>query len=212
MIPTGLLILGFGGHARSVADVALRTGIASLIFFDERGLPNERFAGFPVTNERPSALGDGWFAMPALGDNLRRQQQMIDTLSSDWKIATLVSPLAYIGVDATIGTGTIVAHGAHVGPLALIGEGCIINTTAVVEHECCIGEYSHISVSAAIAGRCTLGRRVFIGAGAVVIDGIQIADDVTVGAGSVVVDHIVEPGTYAGTPARAVKTRSASLR
>jgi UDP-N-acetylbacillosamine N-acetyltransferase len=40
---TGLLILGFGGHARSVADVAIASGITQLCFIDANAKPNESF-------------------------------------------------------------------------------------------------------------------------------------------------------------------------
>ena len=85
-VPRGLVVLGFGGHARSVADIALTPGIEELIFVDDR---------------------PGSFVLP--------------------------------------------------------------------------------------------------GAGAVVIDKVCIANSITVGAGGVVIQPLLEPGVYAGAPARPVK-------
>ncbi|MFD2884493.1 hypothetical protein ACFS4T_25515 [Pseudomonas lini] len=33
VVPNGLLIIGFGGHARSVADVALSIGVKITMFY-----------------------------------------------------------------------------------------------------------------------------------------------------------------------------------
>lgn len=204
MTPAGLVILGFGGHARSVADVALRTGIDEIVFVDEAARPGESFAGFAVHADWPEVIS-GWCAFPASGDGNRRRELIEAAEERGFEVCSLVSPLAYIGVEAVVDKGALIAHRAHIGPGATVGVGAIVNTAAVVDHETQIGEYSHIAVNATLAGRCVIGRRVMIGAGAAVIDKIRICDDVTVGAGAVVVRDITEPGTYVGSPARRVR-------
>jgi sugar O-acyltransferase (sialic acid O-acetyltransferase NeuD family) len=204
VIYSGLLLVGCGGHARSVADIALDCGIAELLFVDERGRDDEAIAGFRVVRTWPAAIGEGWAAFPALGAANGRRAAVAAIRARHLPLATLVSRRAYVGHAATIGGGTLVAHAAHVGPYARVGEATIINTAAVVDHESVIGDYAHVAVNAAIAGRCRVGRHAFVGAGAVLIDNVSIADDVTVGAGAVVVDNIELPGVYVGTPARRV--------
>jgi UDP-N-acetylbacillosamine N-acetyltransferase len=203
--PQGLLIVGFGSHARSVADVALDLGIPALTFVDAAARPDEQFAGFPVVTRISDALPGGWSVFAAAGNNLERQRQIEIMIKQDRALASVISKRAYIGVGATIEPGTFVAHHSHIGPMAIVGRGAIINTAAVVEHDCIIGDFTHISVNATVAGRCRIGELVFLGAGATVIDGVRITDGVTVGAGSTVVDDIMEPGIYAGSPARRIK-------
>ncbi len=201
MARKGLVIIGFGGHARSVADVALRAGTDKLVFVDDAAMPGEEFAGFSAQTFWPEPL-PGWCAIPASG-NAKRRKDMVDLAEKrGFEVCSLLSPLAYVGVGAIIEKGAMVAHHAHVGPRAKIGTGSIINTAAVVDHETQIGEYSHIAVNSTIAGRCILGRAVLIGAGATVIDNVRICDGVIVGAGAVVIRDILEPGTYVGNPAR----------
>lgn len=204
MIPEGLVIIGFGGHARSVADVALRAGIGKLVFVDEAARPGEEFAGFAAQSFWPEPL-PGWHAMPASGDAKRREDMIAIAERRGFEVCSLQSPSAYLGTGATIEKGALIAHQAHVGPGASIGTGAIVNTAAVVDHETQIGEYCHIAVNATVAGRCLLGRAVLIGAGATVIDNIRICDSVIVGAGAVVIDDILEPGTFVGNPARRCK-------
>lgn len=206
----GFLILGFGGHARSVGDVALDLGVEALLFVEASARPGEEFAGFPVRTTMPDALPDGWAAFPAAGDNAARQQQIDDIGTRAFALGSLVSRRAYVGTGATVLPGAFVAHHAHVGPLASIGRGVIINTAAVVDHESTVGDFTHVAVNATVAGRCRIGRRVFVGAGATVIDGVSIADHAIIGAGATVVDDIIAPGVYVGCPARRRKVEGSS--
>jgi len=204
-LPRGLVILGFGGHARSVADIALALDIKELLFVDEAARADESLWGFPVRKTFNDKLPDGWQAFAASGNNQFRHHQVATILGRSWPLATLISPTATIGSEAIISAGCFIGHQAHIGPLSSIGTACIINTHAVVDHECKIGDYTHVSVNSSVAGRCRLGSFVFLGAGAVVIDNVHIADSITVGAGGVVIKSLVEPGTYVGVPARSVK-------
>jgi sugar O-acyltransferase (sialic acid O-acetyltransferase NeuD family) len=208
VIPRGLVVLGFGGHSRSVADVALDLGIAELVFVEADAQPGEAFAGFPVHGAMPDTIPDGWQVFPAAGDNTARQAQVAAIESRGWPVATLISRCAYVGYDARIAAGSFVAHHAHVGPLVQIGAGALINTAAVVDHECRIGNFTHVSVNATVAGRTRIGNLVFVGAGATVIDRLRITDKVTIGAGAAVVADITEPGIYVGQPARRVRNPS----
>lgn len=207
----GLLIFGFGGHARSVADVALAVGYQELLFVDENAKDGENFLGYSVQRKYQDDLPDGWVCMPGAGNNKCRQSQIEYAHKLGWTIATLIAPSASISTSASISVGSFVAHHSHVGPLAEIGVGCIVNTSAVIEHECIIGDFSHISVHSTVAGRSKIGRFAFIGAGATVIDGLTLGDDITVGAGGVVITSIKESGTYIGVPARMMPPKIAKI-
>ena len=49
-----------------------------------------------------------------------------------------------------------------------------------------------------------LGNKVYVGSNSTILP-ISICDDVVIGAGSVVTKDIIQPGTYAGNPARKLK-------
>ncbi len=195
MFKNALIILGCGGHARSVADVALANGIEELIFVDDNARPQEKIWEFNVLKNLPSITAP---IIIALGDN----QQRADRFAQQKNVTSLIALSAHIGKNARIEPGVFVANGAHIGPNAQIGANTIINTHAVIEHDCTIGKHCHISVNATVAGKCDIGDFVMLGAGATVIDGIKICSNVIIGAGAVVIQDITEPGTYVGIPAR----------
>ena len=205
MLNRRLIILGFGGHARSVADVALACGYGSLLFVDENAKPNENFLGHPVVGSLPALEGESCDAISASGDNAKRAKQCQDIEASGLTLRSLRSPLASMGCGSVIAEGSFIAHHSHVGPMASIGRGAIINTGAIVEHESVVGDFSHVSVKSVIAGRSTIGSFSMLGAGAVIIDGLLVGNHSVIGAGAVVCNAITEPGVYVGVPARKLK-------
>jgi UDP-N-acetylbacillosamine N-acetyltransferase len=201
-LPRGLVVFGFGGHARSVADVAISMGIGDFLFVDAHATAGETFLGFPVKTHWMGDVPAGWAAISASGDGGMRQRHHEEIKAHGIVLATVVAPTATLGVGSRIGEGAFVGHSAHVGPMASVGQGCIINTGSIVEHECSIGDFTHVSVNATVAGRSAVGRHCMIGASATVIDSLVICDRTVIGAGAVVIHAIDRPGVYLGVPAR----------
>lgn len=194
-----LVIVGCGGHARSVADVyLLNNPNAEIVFVDENAKDGEKILGFFVL--KTYEIKDEKVFV-AIGDNEKRA----DELKKYSNAETIVSKTAQIGKEVILDKGVFVAHQAHIGVGSKIGEGTIINSSALVDHEVQIGKNCHIAPNTTICGRCSIGDNVFFGAGATVIDKIKITDNVIIGAGSVVVKNINDKGTYVGNPARKIK-------
>src|SRR6185369_10618912 len=101
MTTRGLVILGFGGHARSVADVALAAGFEQLIFVEPTASPGESLWGHPVRTTFDGPLPQEWQAFPASGDNRVRQAQVMEIQDRGWPLATLIAPSATICNDAS---------------------------------------------------------------------------------------------------------------
>ncbi len=207
MTYTGLLILGFGGHARSVADIALCSGMPCLRFYDVNARIGEQFNGFPAIAILPKVLPDGWAFLPAAGDNDARQQQL-GWLAAD-RLATLISPRAYIGVMASVGLGRWLRM-RRISARPSRSAAAPSSTPVPSSITKALSEIAAMSRSGAtVAGRCRIGRRVMIGAGATVRDGLCIGDDIIIGAGAVVVSDLLQPGVYVGVPARPLGRASA---
>lgn len=199
---SALIIYGCGGHARSVADVALHNGIKHLIFVDKQAKKNEKLFEFDVINDFTEQYHDR--CIVAIGDNQERSKIFDQLIKKNINVISLFSHNAYLGKNAQLDAGVFVGHAAHIGPNVKIGAATLINTHCIVEHDCLIGKYCHISVNAVVAGKTQIGDFVMIGAGATVIDRLHICSHVTIGAGSVVVQSINEPGTYVGIPAKRI--------
>lgn len=195
-----MIIIGCGGHARSVSDVLLANDPrVQIVFVDENAHDGEKIFDFKVVKN--IKIKDAFHV--AVGDNEKRRV-MIDKIISG-TLSAIISKNAYIGKGCAICEGAFVAHKVFLGPMSRIGCGSIINTASVIEHETKIGRYCHIAPGSIICGRCNIEDEVFIGAGSTVIDKINICSNVIIGANSAVIEDIITPGTYVGLPAKKVK-------
>ncbi len=203
-------IIGTGGHARVVLDLALDCGHPVQGFIDpapdaaaRRAQATEPVAPFNTD----LAVLDGMAALReihapkivvAIGSNALRRETMAEAVELGAKAITLVHPSARVEASAKIAPGVQVCIGAIVNSAALINSG------AIIEHECDIGAFAHICPGVALGGRVRVGAGAMVGIGSSVIQGVTIGENAIVGAGAVVLGD-VEPGeTVVGVPARAV--------
>jgi sugar O-acyltransferase (sialic acid O-acetyltransferase NeuD family) len=121
-----------------------------------------------------------------MGERSKRDNLMAILKKNNAKIATIISPFAYISRHAKIAQGTIIMHHALVNANAVIGENCIINSKALIEHDCRIGDNCHISTGAIVNGATSIADGVFFGSGAVAKQSISIAENSFIKANSVV--------------------------
>lgn len=203
---SNLVIFGCGGHARSVADVAVTSGWKDIIFVDPKAQPEEKIMGFSVINEYLADRPDDTDFFIGIGDNIQRDSLFNRIIQSGFSPVNIISPNAHISKYAKLGFGIFVGNNAHIGPEATIHHNSIINTHAVIEHECEIGYHVHIAIGALVAGRSKIGSGCFIGAGAIIRDGTKIHANTVIGAGGVVVSDIIEEGTYVGIPVKKINS------
>lgn len=195
-----LVIIGAGGHGKVIADIAVKNGYADICFVDDHA--SGFCMDFPVigTTADIRNMDDGKtdFVI-AIGNNAVRRQ-IAETYPVNW--VSLIHPSAQIGMQVSVGKGTVVMAGAIINPCAAIGEHCIINTGAIVEHDNVLGDYVHLSPRAALGGTVRVGQQTHVGIGAAIRNNITICGMCTIGAGAVVVKNIEHSGTYVGVPAK----------
>lgn len=197
-----LAIIGASGHGKVIADIAIKNGYTDIIFLDD----NESIlecGGHPVVGKSADIKNISADVIVGIG-NSRIRKRIQESLNDD-DLVTLIHPDAVIADSASIGLGTVIMAGVVVNPDVLIGRGCIINTCSSLDHDCKIGNFVHVAVGSHLCGAVTVGEGTWIGAGATVSNNISICRDVVLGTGGVVVRNILEPGTYVGVPARAVR-------
>lgn len=194
-----IIILGAGGHAKVIADIALKCGDKVIGFLDDNAKADS-ICGIPVLGKIEDCVKyDNARFVIGIGSNSVRK-----ILSEKYALnyISLVHPSAQIGMDVKIGEGTVVMANAVINPSAVIGKHSIINTASVVEHDCTLGDYVHISPRAVLCGTVMIGNNVHIGTGATIINNISVCSDCVIGGGATVVKNITEKGTYIGVPAK----------
>ena len=202
-----LILIGGGGHCKSVIEVAESAGYeikGILDMPDEVGkevLPGHKVIG--TDDEIPQyvekcdfVITVGFIKNPALRIKLYNKVK-----AAGGRLATIIASTAHVSKYAELGEGTVIMHQAFVNAGAKIGDNCIINTFVNIEHDAEVGNQCHISTGTMVNGECKIGENCFIGSQSVCANCIEIASDIIVGAGSVVRKSIRVKGIYAGNPA-----------
>ncbi len=208
MIENRILLLGGGGHCRSVLDC-----LQSLDLYDSIGIvdfdSSATAIGVPVVgsdDNLPSLLESGWtnafITVGSIGStNLRRKLYSL-VKSLGFNVPSIVDTTAVIARGVSIGEGVFIGKRTVVNTGASVGDCAIINTGAIIEHDCKIGEFSHVSPGAVLCGQVSVGCDTHIGAGSAVRQCINIGNNAVIGMGSVVINDIADGTTSYGNPSK----------
>ncbi len=173
-----LLIIGAGGHGRSVVEAVDASGA-----FDVVGFLDDAFPGTGAVWDIPvlgrvfdwrqfTAHVDCWFV--AIGNNALRSAITCLLAEAGMRLATVVHPKAIVSPRAITGAGSAVMAGAVVGTEAVLGPGVIVNCGAVIDHHCRVGDFGHLGVGAVMAGGSVLGEGAWMQANASLGYGVVI--------------------------------------
>ncbi len=191
-----LVLIGGGGHCKSVLDAALRMDIFQQIVILDPSLPigSELMGCVVLGNDdklkvlRKEGFENAFITVGCIGDTALRRKLAKKSGDLDFNFPIIIDPSAVVSEFAKLDVGAFIGKNAVVNAGARIGKHTIINTGAIIEHDCRIGAFTHVAVGATICGDCDLGEDVFVGAGATIIQGISINNKRFINAGKVVVE------------------------
>lgn len=193
-----LVLLGGGGHCKSVLDTLFKTKEYSEIVITDPQLPaGSEVMGCKVAGDDSilSKMYEEGFtnAFITAGDvGKPNPRAKLAEMAQDigFSFPCIIDPTAQVSPSAQIGDGTFVGKNSIINTGVRIGKHCIINTGTIVEHESIVGDYCHISTGSILCGEVTVGDESFIGAGTTIIQCVRIGCNVVVGAGSTVLSDV----------------------
>lgn len=201
-----LILIGGGGHCKSVIEAAESAGYSILGILDKpeevgKNVLSAKIIGTDddiprFVDKAEFVITVGFILSPAIRIKLYQKVK-----EAGGTLATIIASTAYVSKYATIGEGTVVMHHAFVNAGAKVGNNVILNTFCNIEHDAVIGDNCHISTGTMVNGDCKVGKCVFVGSQSVLANGITIADDIIIGAGSFVRKSFCIKGIYSGNPA-----------
>ncbi|KHM51423.1 hypothetical protein NZ47_10720 [Anaerovibrio lipolyticus] len=185
-----IVLVGFGGHAKSVADCIEREGKYNIVGYTDMQKADSRYS-YLGTDDKLQAIFDSGIknaiiGIGYMGKGAVRQHLYIKLKEIGFTLPVVTDPSAIVSSTAVIGEGTFIGKAAVINAEANIGKVAIINTKALVEHECAIGDYAHVAVGAVLCGQVQVGEAAFVGANATVIQCREIKVGTVVPAGATV--------------------------
>ena len=126
--------------------------------------------------------------------------------------ATIIGTVT-MGDDCSVWYGAVLrgdVGAIRIGDRVNIQDNAVLHAT-YKQSECIIGNDVSIGHGANVHG-CIIGNDVIIGMGAIVMDHTVVPDGTIIAAGAVVpANQVLEPGIYAGIPARKIKDASEAI-
>lgn len=197
-----IVLVGMGGHAKSVADCIERQHKYRIIGYTDvepRSSKYDYLGTDAVIKDcfeqgiKNAAVGIGYMGKSVLREKLFKQLKYIG-----YSLPVIVDPTAVVSETAQIEEGTFIGKNTVVNADAKIGEMCIINDGAIIEHDCSVGDFSHVAVGTVVCGMSRIGKQSFVGANATVIQCVNIGNFVTIGAGAIVLSDVKDNSTVYG--------------
>ncbi len=188
-----ILLIGGGGHCKSVIDVIEQEARFNIVGIVERpDFLETDVLGYQIIGN-DSDLGDlakkYEYALITVGqiESPSLRIKLFDlVVEAGFILPSVVSPNAYISPHASIDNGVAIMHNAIINANTTIGDNCIINSKALIEHDCRISKHCHISTNATINGGVVVESGCFIGSGAITKESITIGKNSFIKAGSLV--------------------------
>ena len=203
-INKNLLIVGCGGHAKVISDIAKSIGFKNILYFDKD--PKKKFfLGEKVNHSKVENYIEYFFV--AIGNNFIREKIMTQFIKNNPNAiaATLIHPSSIISKNCSIAEGTVVMPLCVINNSSNVGKGVIINTKSVIEHDNHIMNFSSIAPGVVTGGNVKIGESSVIAIGSVIKDGIEIGSNSLVGASSYVHNNIPSNSLAYGSPAKIIK-------
>jgi UDP-perosamine 4-acetyltransferase len=211
MINGPILLIGAGGHAKSLLSLVKLLKLELIAVCDPALESGECWNGIPVVEE------DGLFdyvkkqdiglinGIGYLGIGSKRSEIFNKYKQSGYSFPILIHPHAFVATESMLGRGAQIMAGAVIQPSCIIGDNTIINTGSSVDHDCSVGKNVHIAPGSTICGDVIIGDDCFLGAGCIVSNGITVPPRSIIGAGAVVMQNYEMACTLAGIPAKPIK-------
>jgi sugar O-acyltransferase (sialic acid O-acetyltransferase NeuD family) len=164
-----LLILGAGGHGRTLRETAKELGFADVVFLDDNESPYSDVASLIIgkISELNVHISGVKNIIVGIGNNGIRERLYQELLHAGIHPLTLIHPSAIVSPSAKIGSGSVILPGAIVGANTILGVGTIINCHSTVDHDAVLGDFAHLGVGVHLAGSANIGKAAFLQAGTV---------------------------------------------
>ncbi len=207
-----VVLLGSGGHSKSVVDSIEQSGQYKIAGFLEVTEKQQfSYRGHRVIGQDSymqelyrQGVHHAVITIGFMGGETVRNALYHQLKEIGFQLPVIIDPSAVIAKDAIFGEGTFIGKRAVVNANARIEKMCIINSGAIIEHDSFVGEFSHIAVGATICGEARIGNYTLVGANATVIQERVVGSKVVIGAGSVVIRDVLDNWRVAGNPARKI--------
>lgn len=163
-----LVILGAGGLAKTLADIATQAQTYQEIIFLDDNPSAKNIKG--TCADYIKFKDNNTVIFPAFGNNEIRLKWFDILTKAGIEIPSFIHTSAYVSPTVKLGIGAVVLPKAVINTNCCLGRGCIINCAAVLDHDCVLEEGVHLSVGAIVKAENHLPAKMKVEAGQVILN------------------------------------------
>lgn len=183
---------------------------------DGEYLTEPRFRGIPVVafeeieGRFPPDDHDMFVAVGHQKTNTQRQAKVAAAQERGYRLASLVSPKAYVADDLSVGPNSIVMEYAVLQPFVKVGHDSIIWSATGMGFQTEVGDHCWI-VSARFGESVVVGDNTFVGLNATIGPKVRIGKANVIGAGALILKDTKDYEVYRGQASRPASVPSYRL-
>ncbi|MEW8200476.1 MAG: NeuD/PglB/VioB family sugar acetyltransferase [Candidatus Thiodiazotropha endolucinida] len=207
-----LVIIGSGGHACCVKDVAHLAGFSTVGFIDRTRSKGE------IINQLPILGGDellhdisfisGHLFAVGIGSPIARRRYGELLLKKQADCPAIVNPSSFVSPHAILGSGVLLMGMNAVNHGARLDDFVALDWQVTIGHGAHLGSAVFAGPGSRVAGDVICGEETYLGLGCQVIERVRIGRGSLIGAGSTVTRDIPERMVAVGSPAKAIRQHS----
>jgi sugar O-acyltransferase (sialic acid O-acetyltransferase NeuD family) len=214
-----LLLVGAGGHCRSVIDSLDKNYYSDIVIVDIPEMVGKKIFSIPVigTDDDINSLFDNGYkqafiTLGSIGYPNKRICLYNKLKKTGYQFPSVIDATAIISSsDISIGEGVFIGKGVIINTGTYVGAFSVINTGSIIDHDCTIGQFVHVSPGVRMSGGIHIHDNVHIGIGSTLVQSVSIGKNTIIGAGSVVISDIQANVTAFGVPCKTHNKNEASI-
>lgn len=209
-----LLLVGGGGHCKSVLDTVLNSKQYTDVGIIDMNEPiGSTMFGVPIIgrdSDLTSLFDEGYqYAFVTIGSvgNPALRIKLYNLLEEiGFQIPTIFDHSAEISNHVIIESGVFIGKNAIVNAGTLIKKGAIVNTGSIIEHDCRIESFVHIAPGAVLSGAVSIGKSTHIGSNSTIKQQVSIGSNSIIGIGSIVLNNLSSHVVAYGNPCKEIRS------
>jgi len=206
LIGGGTAVDEVGGLIDSINDAEKRYEVVGILDdrFEEAALSERRYevlGPLSIAGDLDSRI-KFVFAIGSYGTRNLRHDIFEKCLLSEDRFETLIHPDVDVGLNAKIGSGSIIHKGSIIGANVVIEDFCVVTYRCIIGSDVTVQRYSMIASGSVLLVGCLLGRACFIGARSIIGEGVKVGPCSMIVMGSVVMTNVKPGAAVMGYPAK----------
>jgi sugar O-acyltransferase (sialic acid O-acetyltransferase NeuD family) len=211
-----LVIIGSGGHACCMLDVARLAGFSATGFIDRTRGEGVLVNGLPILGGDEllfdkAFISDYRFAL-GIGDPITRRRYGELLMEKGADCPAIVNPSSFVSSHATLGCGVLLMGMNAVNHGARLDDFVALDWQVTIGHGAHLGRAVFAGPGSRVAGDVICGEDAYLGLGCQIIEKVEIGCGSLIGAGSTVTRDIPERVVAVGSPARVIREHHQAAR